>query len=541
MSDFRQDYHPGASPAATARTAAAATGFATTLYDRLNTADANSQYLWGTQQLKKSMTDFNNSLLTNNDYSGYVDKMKSADQSSFDSVMSKITNPSAKEKLNQEWQTMSTDHYDQVSTLATKQKVAAIDGRYVDSWNSVVDSSSSAAEKKQELKGIYDSWLSAGTRDKVALARQLGTAYAQIDSQDAYAQGLAKVNETGNLEDGIKVINDYSGLNDAAKGTIEKKLQTDWNLMQTEQAKQWAAHNNDVVTQAYQAFDEGKWSPQARDQFIGTLQGHDRMSYVKALQGIGKGAEAIDQGLSNQLLISSYNDGKPVSDADRLALQAQNTAAFGAQQITKATWDSVNKMLDPKSPTKTDPVLAQIAGSVDNGISLKDPSKYIYQQEKASFLQWAQQNPNATRSEQREQASMFRQMAAEQTTIEAVKQLHFGSGQNLWQHVIGSGGDPIRTAIEEFGGEEISQMAKAGDPAALHIQQLAAQDFVSRFRIDPASVKVVPISPTDPGDRTALSVQASDGSRYALAYFKNNKKLSWYELQNGKWREVPGQ
>ena len=261
MSDFRQDYHPGASPAATARTAAAATGFATTLYDRLNTADANSQYLWGTQQLKKSMTDFNNSLLTNNDYSGYVDKMKSADQSSFDSVMSKITNPSAKEKLNQEWQTMSTDHYDQVSTLATKQKVAAIDGRYVDSWNSVVDSSSSAAEKKQELKGIYDSWLSAGTRDKVALARQLGTAYAQIDSQDAYAQGMAALQKSGNLEDGLKAIDDYQGIPDSVKGTLGSKLTTQWKFIEQQRVRQVDQKNLGTLDQYVQALTKGQLSP----------------------------------------------------------------------------------------------------------------------------------------------------------------------------------------------------------------------------------------------------------------------------------------
>ena len=188
------DFNP--SPQAIGKAGDAFQNLIGTIYDKLNAAEANTQYKAAYESLRKSTIDFNNSLATDPEPEKYVEKWDKAKDSIWKNSTRMVKNQDALKALQDTWQNMDIDQYKSVSGIQTQARVnKTIDQAAQTSELMAGDNTRSTDTRK---KGIRDTWaalIATGAVNRQTIDAHMQLWDKRID-QSAMEEGLRQVATT---------------------------------------------------------------------------------------------------------------------------------------------------------------------------------------------------------------------------------------------------------------------------------------------------------------------------------------------------------
>lgn len=389
-----------------------------TIYDKLNQAEANTQYKAAYESLRKSTIDFNNSLATDPEPEKYVEKWDKAKDSIWKNSTRMVKNQDALKALQDTWQNMDIDQYKSVSGIQTQARVnKTIDQAAATTDTIAQDNTKGNADRKAEIRKLWAPLKATRAVNSATLDKQMELWDRKIDksAMEEVVRQTATVKGPDFAIDQIdnpEVSAFFPSLTPEDKDSIRSKMETQFRW-QTQQAKQKLHdQNSQIEDQFSHDLLEGKLTPKAIDDAQlynepgGRSAGDIRKEWrATILSHPGRGVS--DPGTQNKYL-KWYYDPDVNHDADSVRQKLRELNA-DKSKLTEADYKGIgNDYLDLlKNPNKSDSTVSSELPEWKKLRTQMPDQQDAIDREENYFLKWRSMNRSASDKEVQEKSKLF--------------------------------------------------------------------------------------------------------------------------------------
>ena len=143
----------------------AVTGFVGTVAEKIDDAEAASEYNNGLEVLRRGLTDFDLSLAQDPDWRSYPEKAAKKENDLWTQVDKTVKHQGAKNQLQSKWQEMREDHYARIGSISNEVRIrqyagdlaARADGRLQDVLDGKISSAEATSRNEADYKMSADS------------------------------------------------------------------------------------------------------------------------------------------------------------------------------------------------------------------------------------------------------------------------------------------------------------------------------------------------------------------------------------------------
>ena len=354
------DFYGGPSGQAVQGLGNAIVGAGLTVYDKLNQAEATSQYLGAYDAMRKGMTDFDTQIQQSADWQQYGHLAQENDQKLFESIEGTIKNPVAKNRFIQDFTAARATHYESVSRLANQRRIADTYGQTISSLDEIGQQVSGAgytptaiAEAESKMKMAHDAGgLLGGYEqyriDAIASSVRRNIYMGKLE-QEAYSTALSKRNIQSGLSYAVDPVNSPN-LDEASRRTVAGIVKTTYEDALGKRQKEQDSRDDKMLLSLETMVDQGKYNPSlfANDQAEGKgFSGSKAALYYRTIQDYAerRSKEARDPaaaaGISDPSVysrMSAETDDMSTSLSDKVNRLMD---AYSQGGLTKADYNSL--------------------------------------------------------------------------------------------------------------------------------------------------------------------------------------------------------
>lgn len=239
---------------------------------KISAAEANTQYKAAYETLRKSTTDFNNSLASDPEPEKYMDKWSKAKEQIWANSTRMVKNQDALKALADTWQEMDVKQYEDLSGIQTKARIEnTVDTALNSSQKISQDNTRTSDDRKAEIRKIWNPIKAAGMRKSESVDKYITEMDGSIDLNAADG-GIRAIAKTQGWDKALSLV----GNSDFQKWFPDLK-QEDWDALgrkmetqsrwEEQQLKQQIHDGNSKIEDAF-SHDllNGKLTPDAIDK-----------------------------------------------------------------------------------------------------------------------------------------------------------------------------------------------------------------------------------------------------------------------------------
>jgi hypothetical protein len=174
-----------------------------TIYDKIDEAEAVSQFQTGKLMLNKQMNVFDQNLAKDPKIDTWDDKNSKAMDDAWKGVQGVVTNPKAANMLNDYWVQQKVARSDDINGRVIEAKANQLHAQFLDNVDSIIsDNSLTSLQKKAEIRELGDKATATMVVNPAVWVEEQKRLFTQIDKNDLLSAGL-NVMETQGKEAGI--------------------------------------------------------------------------------------------------------------------------------------------------------------------------------------------------------------------------------------------------------------------------------------------------------------------------------------------------
>ena len=234
---------------------------------KIDDAEANAQYMQGTETLRKGVIDFNNSLATDPNPESYLDKWNKQKDLLWKQAQTLVKNPRALDALSRQWASIDENQYGKVTGLQTNARV----NRIVLSTDNMIqgivkDNTRTNSDRKSAVQKALEPLLNIGQVTPEQGVRLKEQYDKQIDA-NAMEMGLTQIAQAEGWDYATSLVDNadfqkfFPSLGQQDRDAIRAKLETQARFEDAQFKKADEDSNasyDDKITQAYANMIDGR-------------------------------------------------------------------------------------------------------------------------------------------------------------------------------------------------------------------------------------------------------------------------------------------
>lgn len=484
-------------PGALLRLGRSVLGLGETIYDKVNQADAHSQYMQGMELLRKGVIDFNNGLATDQNPDGYLDKWSKASDQIFKQSTGMLKNQDALSALKDQWENIGIKQYETITGYQTQAKVNQTIDRTMETIDkNSLDNTKGNQDRKAFNRQAMAPLIATGAVNPDVARRTLEQYDKKVD-MSAMEEGLKQIGQKNGWDYALSLVDNpdftkfFPSLTPQERDTIFSKVETQARFQQYQQKKAIHDSNSKMEDQFFHDYSQGTLSPDKIDQAQildepgGKSAADIKKEWLKILMSGGGGGRSQSDHSTMFKWERWFTDMSQPHDPESVR-KKMSDLGNDVEKLSKSDWnDFYGKLRDlQKDPNRTD---MDLASQHDGWTQLaKDHPDQVSEIEKQHNLmnRWRSQNRQASQKEVQDQTKFFQDRVRDKAVDQAIDDM-YKAGRSTGGGFLGISNKYGREyALALSKGSGLVAAAQAGDETAVSDLRELKSLLMARYSLE---------------------------------------------------------